>query len=118
MLRRDPDDHESLQGLALALRRLGDPRANDFHQAAFRYGQFKRAITGSVVTIQRDPKLFSKLGELCEENHRIELARAWYLIAIRRDPLDVAAHQALSRLDQAAATQNTTPDFNAKTGSH
>jgi len=55
-----------------------------------------------VLTSETDPKLFDKLGEICESLHRREEARVWYQLAIGRDPLDSRAHQALARLDQAA----------------
>jgi tetratricopeptide (TPR) repeat protein len=108
-LRRDPDDHDAIQGLGLALTRLGDPKARDYLELSLRYDEFKRAIQGSVDTLETDPKLFFKLGEHCESIHRIAEARAWFQIAIGRDPLDTQAHQALVRLDQAPPTPPTTP---------
>jgi predicted Zn-dependent protease len=100
-LAEDPDDHDVIQGLGLALRLTGDPQAREFLDKTVRYENFKRALHGSIDTIHSDPRLFYKLGEHCESLHRMAEARAWYELAARRDPLDPQVQQALSRLDQA-----------------
>jgi tetratricopeptide (TPR) repeat protein len=99
-LRLDPEDRDAIQGLGLALRSLGDPLAKELLDASSRLDQLKRTIQDSVTTIQTDPKLFFKLGEMCEALKRLEESRAWYRLAIGRDPLDEQAHQALARLEQ------------------
>src|SRR5207247_1349327 len=81
-LRQDPQDRDAIQGLGVALRSLGDPQFQEFLQIAFRHDQLKRTIKDSVTTLQTDPKLFSKLGEICESLNRCEEARAWYQLAI------------------------------------
>jgi tetratricopeptide (TPR) repeat protein len=96
----DPEDRDALQGLGLALRRLGDPEAERFLRAASRHDQLKRAIQDSVSTLRTDPKLFSKLGRLCAELNRTAEARAWFQLAVGRDPLDAEAQQALARLEE------------------
>jgi tetratricopeptide (TPR) repeat protein len=101
-LHQDPEDRDALQGLGLALRKLGDPKDEEYLQLASRHDQLKRTIQAAVTTIQTDPHLFSKLGVICESLDRREEARAWYRLAIGRDPLDTRAHQALSRIDQVA----------------
>jgi tetratricopeptide (TPR) repeat protein len=110
-LRQDPEDHDSIQGLGLAMRLIADPHAGEFVDAALRYDKFKRALQGSTSTIDTDPKLFYKLGEHCESIHRTAEARVWYELAIKLDPLDTHAQEALSRLDQASPADAVAPDF-------
>jgi predicted Zn-dependent protease len=95
----DPDDRDAIQGLGLALRRLGDPEGEDHLRLASRFDQLKRMIQDSVSTLRTDPRLFAKLGGLCEALDRPAEARAWYHLAIGRDPLDSEAQQALARID-------------------
>ncbi len=38
---------------------------------------------------------------MCESLNRREEARAWYRLAITRDPLDTQAQQGLTRVEQA-----------------
>ena len=99
-LRKDSDDHDSIRGLGLALRLLGDPQAREFIDAARRYDEFKRALQGSTTTLHTDPKLFYKLGEHCESVRRTIEGATWYELAIKLDPFDAQAQQALDRLDQ------------------
>jgi hypothetical protein len=103
-LRSDREDVDSIHGLGMALRLAGDPRAREFLDLALNYEKFKRALQDSINTINTDSKLFFKLGECCEKIHHQTEARVWYELAIKRDPLDVEAEQALSRLDQAGPT--------------
>ena len=60
--------------------------------------QTEALIIESVVTIHSDPKLFCKLGALCESLNPREEARVWYQLAIERDPLDGDAQQGLSHV--------------------
>ena len=110
-LRQDHEDRDSIHGLGFALRLLNDPRGRELTDTALRYDALRRAIVGSVNTIHTDPRLFYKLGELCESIHRTPEARVWYQLAIKRDPLDLEAHQAVARLDLAATGQITPPSF-------
>jgi tetratricopeptide (TPR) repeat protein len=97
-LRSDPDDRDALRGLGLALRKLGDPGADEYLDLASRHDRLRRTIVDSVTTIRTDAHLFYKLGVLCESVNRPEEARAWYHLAIGRDPLDTRAQKALARL--------------------
>jgi tetratricopeptide (TPR) repeat protein len=108
-LRQDPRDRDVIQGLGAVLQRLGDPEAKEFLQVAARHDRLKRTIVESVVTIETDPKLFYKLGEICESVDRTDVARVWYQLAIGRDPLDNQAQQALARLDQTARAPDAAP---------
>ena len=49
-------------------------------------------------TGKADPALWHRLGAACEAAGRLPQARAWYLLAVRHDPLDSGAQQALHRL--------------------
>ncbi|HZW29063.1 MAG TPA: tetratricopeptide repeat protein [Isosphaeraceae bacterium] len=98
-LRQDPEDRDALQGLGLALRKLGDARAEQYLRLAFRQDDLKRTLQGATTTLQSDPRLFSRLGEICMLLDRREEARAWYRLAIGRDPLDTRAQQDLIRLE-------------------
>jgi tetratricopeptide (TPR) repeat protein len=109
-LRKDPEDRDAIQGLGMALRLLGDPRFKDLLQYTFRHDELKRLIKDSVTTIQTDKKIFFKLGEICESLSRLDEARAWYRLAITRDPLDTQAQVRLTRLDQAVRSQTETPN--------
>jgi tetratricopeptide (TPR) repeat protein len=108
-LAQDPDDRDATHGLGLALRALGDPQAEEFLQIAFRHDKLKRTIQDSGTTVHTDPQLFYKLGEICKSLNRFEEARAWYRLAIKRDPLNTPAHQALTRLDETALEKSTGP---------
>jgi tetratricopeptide (TPR) repeat protein len=101
-LRADPENRDAIHGLGQALRSLGDPEADQYLQLANRRDQLRRTIVDSVTTLKTDPKLFFKLGELCQSVNRLEEARVWYRLAIKRDPLDTQAHQNLARIEQSA----------------
>jgi tetratricopeptide (TPR) repeat protein len=108
-LREEPENRDAINALGVTLRRLGDPEAGKLLELASRRDKLKRTILGSVTTIETDLKLFYKLGLLCEALDRREEASVWYQLALKRDPLDPEAHQALARIDLASAGQ-TKPD--------
>jgi predicted Zn-dependent protease len=100
-LRQDPDDRDAIHGLGTMLKLIGDPEAGKFLEVSSLQDQLRRTIVDSVVTIRTDPQLFDKLGTLCDALGRRREARAWYQLAIARDPLDQQAQAALARLDRA-----------------
>lgn len=100
-LRLAPDDRDATHGLGVALRQLGDPQADAFLERASLQDQLKRAIVDSVTTIRTDPQLFTRLAQLCDALGRRPEARAWYQLAIGRDPFDKAAQRGLAALDGA-----------------
>jgi tetratricopeptide (TPR) repeat protein len=106
-LGKEPEDRDALQGLGLAIRNLADPEANKYLDIAARHDLLRRTIRDSVTTIKTDPRLFVKLGEICESLNRREEARAWYRLAISRDPLDTQAQQWLTRIEQVIPSANT-----------
>lgn len=101
-LTRAPEDRDAIHGLGAALRQLGDPEAKKWLEISDRQDRLKRMIVNSVSTIRTDPRLFFKLGTLCQSLQRLPEARAWYRLAITRDPFDSEAQKALDRLDRAS----------------
>lgn len=93
-----PDDRDALHGLGRALELTGTPGAGPPLEKAARIDELRRAIQDSVSTLKTDSKLFFKLGALCESIGWPGPARAWYALAVARDPLDRPAQEALSRL--------------------
>jgi tetratricopeptide (TPR) repeat protein len=101
----DPADRDAIDGLSIALRRLGDPQAEELRQAVSHHDRLKRTIKDSVNTLSTDRKIFDKLGQICESMNLRKQARVWYRLAIDRDPLDAEAQQALARLEPSESTK-------------
>jgi tetratricopeptide (TPR) repeat protein len=97
----DPESRETLSGLVSALVTLGDTKS----AAPLREISANLAKLGSLVQragskgTREDPKLPRLLGAACAALHRDAEARAWYKVAIARDPLDSTSQQALFQLD-------------------
>jgi predicted Zn-dependent protease len=99
----DPDSREALFGLIGALQMLGQAKAvAPLRQLAahreYLQGLVQRAGSAEA---RGDPELPRRLGEACAALHRDVEARAWYQVAIARDPLDSRAQRALYRLGAA-----------------
>jgi hypothetical protein len=56
-----------------------------------------------------DCKLPARLGAACEAAGRLAEARAWFRLAIARDPLDTGSQHALFRLRQGALERAPNP---------
>jgi tetratricopeptide (TPR) repeat protein len=103
-----PDDLAVVSSLARALRLVGD------QAEAVRLLAAERRHTDLTPLIVRadspmgpgDPKLPALLGAACEAAGRLAEARAWYRLAIVRDPLDGAAQQAVFRLAKIPADRS------------
>src|SRR5262249_8952040 len=102
----DPEDRDAIHGLGYALERLGDPNGKEYIRIASLHDALTRAIKDSVTSINTDPKLFYKLGDICESLKRLAEARIWYQLAIRRDPTDEGAQKGLARINEAAVSEN------------
>ena len=109
VLRSAPEERDAIQGLGLALSRLGDPQARRWLEIASRHDQLKRMIQDAVATLHSDTKLFFKLGGICESLNRLEEARAWYRLAIERDPLDDQSQASLSRIERLLKETESKP---------
>lgn len=98
--RADPTDRAVQQGLGSALRRTGDEvAAGPLLAAARRHDALTPLISrASSPEAGADPALPAKLGAACEAAGRLYEARAWYKIAVARDPLDRPAQQSVFRL--------------------
>jgi tetratricopeptide (TPR) repeat protein len=96
----DPENRETLAGLISALVSTGDDQA----AAPLREVARKLALLSSLVQragakgTKDDPRLPRQLGDACAGLNRVAEARAWYQVAIARDPLDSQAQQALFQL--------------------
>src|SRR5262249_11839625 len=99
----DPENRDTIYGLASALLLIGDQQAVEpLRQAAGNLARLN-ALVQRAGTAQgrRDPTLMRQIGAACATLHRDAEARAWYKLAIARDPLDAQAQRALFRLGGA-----------------
>jgi tetratricopeptide (TPR) repeat protein len=95
-----PDDRETVFGLACALELAHETKAAEPYRELA--GNLERLNTlvhrAANRTARDDPALLRQLGDACAALHRGPEARAWYELAIARDPLDSASQRALFRL--------------------
>ncbi len=99
-LAADPDDSDTLQGLAKALRLVGDDAGAGIYLEKVRvrsqlWELVQRASQGNAPA---NLGLLRSLGKACEAANRPAEARAWYSLVIASDPLDSEAQQSLFRL--------------------
>lgn len=99
----DPEDRDALFGLGQALRASGDIKGAEAPlEAAKRLDELAGLVERAGTKAGRnDPTLLRRLGEACEAVGRRDEARAWFGLAIARDPLDSAAQAAMFRLKTA-----------------
>jgi tetratricopeptide (TPR) repeat protein len=111
----DPENRDALFGLINALSITGDDAAAaPLRETAKRLELLNTMIQQAASSQGRKkPRLLQELGAACAAlGHNAE-ARAWYQVAIARDPLDAEAQRALFRL----ASQDR-PNATAGTGHH
>jgi tetratricopeptide (TPR) repeat protein len=96
----DPHDQDALGGLARALKMSGDSAAAEPYLAAIRRysALFKMLQEAESPQGPRAPDLPRRLGLACESVQKRDEARAWFKLAIERDPLDTEAQKGLFRL--------------------
>jgi tetratricopeptide (TPR) repeat protein len=99
----DPNDHETLAGLQIALEMLHEveevgPIRDMAHNLDRLNTLIQRAASGEV---KRNRDLLRQIGTTCAALRRNDEARAWLELAIARNPLDAAAQQAMFRLKSA-----------------
>ena len=106
-----PDDRDALFGLINALTLQGDDKAvAPLRELMKRQEVLNTLIQRASTNEQRkNAELLRELGAACEELSRIPEARAWYKLAIARDPLDTLAQRALFQLDQRTKTDHPAP---------
>jgi len=102
----DPEDRDTLFFIGHCLRLMGDDKAaKPFLDAARDQDSLNTLIQRAASHKDRkDPKLPLQLGAACEALHRFPEARAWYKLAIARDPLDLEAQHALYRIGEKTAS--------------
>jgi tetratricopeptide (TPR) repeat protein len=109
--RMEPDDRQTIVSLGVALTLLGDLEAARRFQAAVERRRAYDAIASRLDSPDAaGPALFQRLGAAAEAIGRRAEARAWYGLAIARDPLQSEAQQGLFRLG-LAATDTPPVDF-------
>ncbi len=90
--RKAPFLREAVFGLGKALQINGDPTAATYLDQALKLDLLGTLMQKAAVNANRaDPDLIRDLGAACASVGRIPEARAWYNIAIDRDPLDIKA---------------------------
>jgi predicted Zn-dependent protease len=102
-LQADPDDRDTLFGLGQALRLAGQAgAAAPYLQAARDHDQLERLIQNARALSRRDiPHVLRDLGDACRAVHRLPEARAWYRLALVRNPADAELQKRLAELDGA-----------------
>jgi len=96
----DPDDRETVFGLVCALLLAQEPVAAEPFRAQARNLERLNTLVNRAAgpSARQDPKLLRELGQACAALHRHTEARAWYELAIARDPLDHDSQRALYHL--------------------
>jgi tetratricopeptide (TPR) repeat protein len=100
-----PDHRRRLNGLAQALRLSGQDRAAEplVERVGLLDVLIDRVRRAAEMTDRRDPSLMRDLGTACETLGLSAEARAWYHLALDRDPLDRVTQVALYRLRAAGS---------------
>lgn len=111
--RLEPDDRQTIVSLGTALTLLGDrDAARAVQDAVGRLRTYDAIVSRLASPEAAGPVLFGQIGTAAEAIGRRSEARAWYQLAIARDPLQAEAQQGLFRLGRA--TTDTPPvDFKA-----
>ncbi len=96
----DPSNRDTIFGLLSAWELLGNQtEAAPLRAMARNLDRLNTLILQAAKpTAPQDAALMHELGTTCAALHRDEEARAWFELAIARDPLDRSAQQALFRL--------------------
>ena len=97
---RDPDDRETVFGLVCALELVHESVAAEPFRAQTRNLERLNTLVNRAASpgALQDPRLLRELGQACAALHRHTEARAWFELAIARDPLDQDSQRALYHL--------------------
>jgi tetratricopeptide (TPR) repeat protein len=108
----DPANRDAIFGLKSAWELLGNQKeAEPLRELARHLDRLNTLILQAAKPMaDQDAALMRNLGATCAALHRDEEARAWFELAIAREPLDRSAQQALYRLD--------TPGQDGRTAGH
>lgn len=107
--RLDPDNRDTLFGLGSTLALIGKAdEAAPYLKKTRDYDAIAPVIE-RLASMKRadDPRLFHTMGAAYEAVGRPDEARAWFRLAIARDPLDSEAQQALYRLKPTETAAGT-----------
>jgi hypothetical protein len=97
------------------LRLAGRPQdARPYLQAARDHDRLEWLIENARSLSRRDdPRSLRAIGDACRAVHRFHEARAWYRLALARDPLDAELQKGVFELDaviaRAAERNDSTP---------
>jgi tetratricopeptide (TPR) repeat protein len=98
----DPDRGDTCFYLAQSLQMLGhEDEAKPFFDKARKLERLEQLMKKAASReARKDPHMAHELGAACAAAGRFPEARAWYQVAITRDPMDQEAQKALSKLGQ------------------
>ncbi len=95
----EPNNRDAVFGLAHSLQRVGDPEAKRYLELSALHERLGTLVQRAATPGSgNDVALIRELGAACAAVGRLPEARAWYNIAVKRDPFDAEAQQALYRL--------------------
>jgi predicted Zn-dependent protease len=99
----DPSNRDTIFGLLSAYELLGNQKEAEPMRALARNLDRLNSLVlqAAKPTAAGNAALMRDLGTACAALHRDEEARAWFELAIARDPLDSSAQQALFRLGRS-----------------
>lgn len=96
----EPNNRDAVFGLAHALQRAGDPEAQRLLDLSAKYERLGTLVQRAAAPgAAEDVALIRDLGAACAAVGRLPEARAWYRIAVKKNPFDSEAQQALYRLN-------------------
>ena len=100
--RLDPGDRPTLVALGSALTSVGaSDTARPFFDAMTRFRALDALVLRLATPEAIDADILERIGSACEAVGRRTEARAWYTLAIARNPLQARAQQGLFRLGRA-----------------
>jgi Flp pilus assembly protein TadD len=95
----EPNNRDAIFGLAHALQRVDEKEASAYLELSSRYERLGTLVQRAAAPgAAKDAALVRELGAACAAIGRLPEARAWYAIAVKMDPFDSEAQQALFRL--------------------
>ncbi|QEH32842.1 hypothetical protein OJF2_13260 [Aquisphaera giovannonii] len=98
VLEAEPSNREATRCLGLLLHRLGDPEGEAYLKAAALRDELRRTIHEAIHGDVTDPRLYVRLGTLCESLGLAGQARAWYRLVLGKEPANAEARRAVERL--------------------
>ncbi len=106
----DPSNRDTLFGLMSAWELLGNQKeAEPLRRIARNLDRLNTLVLQAAKPgAAQNAALMRDLGAACAALHRDDVARAWFELAIARDPLDSSAQQALFRLGPSGQSGRTT----------